>query len=66
MYFLRKESNGEQYLFNGGLTALKDYTLGKNEKRVKAEMMGDLEFGTEDRQPDARIRISPKDYILKY
>jgi hypothetical protein len=45
---------------------LKDYAFGKNEKRVKAEMMGDIEFGMEDRQPDARIKLSPKEYILKY
>ena len=66
MYFIRKEPSGEQYLFNGSLTTTRDYAFGKNEKRVKTEMIGDLEFGTEDRQPDARIRLSPKDYILKY
>jgi len=66
MFFIRKEPTGEQFLFNGNLSTLKDYAFGKNEKRVKAKMTGELDFGTEDRQPDARIRLSPKDYILKY
>jgi hypothetical protein len=62
--FIRRQNNGEQYLYTAVLNQVKDYEFGKNEKMLKAKIMGDFTFGTEEREPMARLRVSQKDYKM--